>query len=259
MEKVLSTAQRLPLLGVNIDHVATIRQARKTKYPDPIIAAAMAEEAGADGITIHLREDLRHIQKRDVLLLKDTLLTPMNLEIAATDAMVGFACKIKPHAVCIVPEKRQELTTEGGLDLIKDHNNLSKQITRLQDAGISVSLFINPHLQQIDTAAALNANAIEIHTGHYADVTDSEKKQKALEQINAMVKYGLDRQLIVNAGHGLNYHNIQPIAAIKGLHELNIGHAIIARALLSGLKQAVMDMKNLIHQAKPDVKYMPIY
>ena len=158
-----------------------------------------------------------------------------------------------------MPEKRQELTTEGGLDLIKDHNNLSKQITRLQDAGISVSLFINPHLQQIDTAAALNANAIEIHTGHYADVTDSEKKQKALEQINAMVKYGLDRQLIVNAGHGLNYHNIQPIAAIKGLHELNIGHAIIARALLSGLKQAVMDMKNLIHQAKPDVKYMPIY
>ena len=241
--------QTIPLLGVNVDHVATIREARKTRYPDPVIAAAIAEEAGADGITIHLREDLRHIQKRDVLLLKDTLLTRMNLEMAATDAMVTFACKIKPSTVCIVPEKRRELTTEGGLDLVKHHQNLKKQLNKLHAAGISVSLFINPDIKQIDTAAELNADAVEIHTGHYADAKHERHKQQALQQVRHAINYGLEKGLLVNAGHGLNYHNVELIAAIKGLHELNIGHAIIARALLSGLKQAIIDMKKLITNA----------
>lgn len=239
-----------PLLGVNVDHVATIRQARKTRYPDPVIAAAIAEEAGADGITIHLREDLRHIQKRDVLLLKDTLLTRMNLEMAATDAMVRFACKIKPYTVCIVPEKRRELTTEGGLDLTRLHDQLTKKITQLHKAGIRVSLFINPDLRQIDVAKNLQVEAIEIHTGHYADAMESDHMQQELQRIKNAASYAIAQGLIVNAGHGLNYHNVTAIASIAEMHELNIGHAIIARALLTGLKQAVIDMKNLISKTK---------
>lgn len=234
------------LLGVNIDHVATLREARGTRYPDPIQAAIEAEEAGADGITLHLREDRRHIQDRDVIMLNDILQTRMNLEMAATDEMVAFARKIKPAHCCLVPEKREELTTEGGLDVVSQEERIKSITEQLSAENIQVSLFIDPDPGQIDAAVRCQAPAIEIHTGHYADAPNEEEQQQELQRISEGVAYALAQGLEVNAGHGLHYHNVEEIAAIPGINELNIGHAIIARAVFTGLKQAIWEMKQLI-------------
>lgn len=241
---------KLILLGVNIDHVATLRQARGTRYPDPVQAAMDAEEAGADGITLHMREDLRHIQARDVRLIKQVLQTRMNLELAVTDAMLDFAEEILPEHTCLVPEKREEITTEGGLDVLTHQKSVAHAVNRLQKMGSEVSLFIDPDLQQIKAAAEIGAPVIELHTGCYADATDVEEQQRELERIKQAAEYAVSLNLIVNAGHGLNYHNVQPIAAIKELLELNIGHAIIARALSCGMKEAVRHMRQLMLEAR---------
>ena len=233
------------LLGVNIDHVATLRQARGTRYPDPVQAAIEAEQAGADGITVHLREDRRHIQERDVRLLAEVLQTRMNFEMAVIDEMVAFAEEIRPAHVCLVPERREELTTEGGLDVCGNEARVHSAIERLAAAGCEVSLFIDPDPRQIEAAKRLGAPVIELHTGHYAD-TEGAEQQKALSRIRESVNYARKLGLVVNAGHGLHYHNVQDIAAIPGINELNIGHAIIARALFSGLAGAVRDMRQLI-------------
>lgn len=235
-------------LGVNIDHVATVRQARGTTYPDPVEAALIAEEAGADAITLHLREDRRHIQDRDVEILRDRLKTRMNLESAVTEEMIMFACRIKPFDVCLVPERREELTTEGGLDVIRHFEQIKYACVRLAESGIRVSLFIDALPEQIDAAAKAGAPAIELHTGRYADAKTIIEQQTELESIRSMVAYGLDRGLQVNAGHGLHYQNTKPIAAIPGLSELNIGHAIVAQALFVGFAQAVREMKMLIQE-----------
>jgi len=234
------------LLGVNIDHIATVRQARGTRYPDPIQAAIDAEQAGADGITLHLREDRRHIQDRDVELLKDVLQTRMNLEIAVTDEMLSIAEKIRPEHCCLVPEKREELTTEGGLDVIGREDKIIDACERLAKAGVDVSLFIDPDPKQIDATIRCGAPTIEIHTGHYADAIDPNERAAELKRIEDAAAYAHQAGLVVNAGHGLHYHNVQPIVRIPNINELNIGHAIIARALFSGLSQAVRDMKELL-------------
>ena len=234
------------LLGVNIDHIATLRQARGTRYPDPSQAAIEAEEAGADGITVHLREDKRHIQDRDVILLNDILQTRMNLEMAATDEMVAFAVKINPAHCCLVPERREELTTEGGLDVVSQEARVQAVTQQLNTQGIQVSLFIDPDPVQIEAAVRCGAAAIEIHTGHYADATNEQQRQIELSRISDGVAFALKQGLVVNAGHGLHYHNVEEIAAIPGINELNIGHAIIARAVFTGLKQAIWEMKQLI-------------
>ena len=233
------------LLGINVDHVATLRQARGTRYPDPVLAALLAEEAGADGITIHPREDRRHIQDRDVEVLKETLQTRMNLEMAVTDAMVDFALKINPEHCCLVPEKREELTTEGGLDVVGNEARVKQACERLKAAGIEVSLFIDPDPAQIDASVRCGAQAIEIHTGHYADTSGSEQ-QNELRKVVVGVEHGLSKGLIVNAGHGLHYQNTQAIVAIPGINELNIGHSIIARALFVGMKEAVAEMRRIL-------------
>jgi pyridoxine 5-phosphate synthase len=243
------------LLGVNIDHIATIRQARGTRYPDPVQAAMVAEEAGADGITLHMREDLRHIQARDVRIIKSVLQTRMNLELAVTEAMLDFAEEIKPEHACFVPEKREELTTEGGLDVLGCYDSVAMAVKRLQGIGSEVSLFIDPDLRQIDAAAAVGAPVIELHTGCYANATNDREQKEELQRIKEAAKYAASLRLIVNAGHGLNYHNVKPIAVIKELHELNIGHAIIARALFCGLYKAVQDMRHLMLEARNYVKY----
>lgn len=237
------------LLGVNIDHIATLRQARGTKYPDPVYAASVAEEAGADGITVHLREDRRHIQDRDVHLLKDTLLTRMNLEMAITDEMISIAEQVRPAHCCLVPEKREELTTEGGLDVLGNEAQVADAVKRLSAAGIEVSLFIDPDPQQLEAAVRCGAPVVELHTGAYAEAETHDIEMSELQRVEAAVRFGLDQGLIVNAGHGLNYHNVQPIAAISGINELNIGHAIIARAAFSGLAAAVTEMKRLMREA----------
>lgn len=238
------------LLGINIDHIATLRQARGTSYPDPVHAAAVAEHAGADGITIHLREDRRHIIDRDVYLLAKTLKTRMNFECAVTEEMIAIALEIKPTYVCFVPEKRQEVTTEGGLDVAGQLEKITDAVSRLAAAGIKVSLFIDADKAQIDATVASGAPLIEIHTGCYADAkTDAEQAQE-LERIAEMAKYAHDKGLVVNAGHGLHYHNVKPIAAIPELYELNIGHAIIARAAIDGLAVAVKDMKRLMLEGR---------
>ncbi len=234
------------LLGVNIDHVATLRQARGTRYPDPIQAAIEAEEAGADGITLHLREDRRHIQDRDVMMLSDILQTRMNLEMAATDEMVTFAEQIKPAHCCLVPERREELTTEGGLDVLSQEARIKAVTERLNEKDIQVSLFIDPDRAQIEAAVRCRAAAIEIHTGHYADAINEQNRQTELSRIFDGVAFALQQGLVVNAGHGLHYHNVEEIAAIPGINELNFGHAIIARAVFTGLKQAIWEMKQLI-------------
>ncbi|AKO53129.1 pyridoxine 5'-phosphate synthase [Marinobacter psychrophilus] len=236
------------LLGVNIDHVATLRQVRGTRYPDPVQAALLAEEAGADGITIHPREDRRHIQDRDVLLLRDTLQTKMNLEMAVTDAMLDFAEQIRPACVCLVPEKREELTTEGGLDVDGQESRIARACERLAAIGAEVSLFIDPNKTQIDAAVRCGAPVIELHTGEYADASGASA-DAAFKVLVEAVTYARKKGLIVNAGHGLNYHNTERVAAIAGINELNIGHAIIARAVFTGLKEAVRDMKTLIDHA----------
>ena len=237
------------LLGVNIDHIATLRQARGTRYPDPIQAAIDAEEAGADGITLHMREDLRHIQARDVRLIKEVLQTRMNLELAVTDNMLDFADEIRPEHTGLVPEKREELTTEGGLDVAGHYQTVEKAVKRLS-AFSEVSLFIDPDFRQIDAAKAVGAPAIELHTGCYADALTEASVAYEFDRIRQAAEYAANLNLIVNAGHGLHYHNVQAIAGIKQLHELNIGHAIVARALFCGLKQAVKDMRQLMLEAR---------
>lgn len=238
------------LLGVNIDHIATIRQARGTRYPDPVQAAIEAEQAGADGITVHLREDRRHIQDRDVEMLNEILQTRMNLEMAVTDEMISIAEKIRPAHCCLVPEKREELTTEGGLDVIGQRSRLKSSCQQLAASGIEVSLFIDADPAQIEAAASLGVPVIEIHTGHFADCTDHSAAAQELKRIRAAVQQGVEAGLIVNAGHGLHYHNVASIAAIPQINELNIGHAIIARAFFTGLGEAVKEMKRLMQEAR---------
>lgn len=238
------------LLGVNIDHIATLRQARGTNYPDPVHAAAVAEHAGAEGITIHLREDRRHIIDRDVYTLAKTLKTRMNFEMAVTQEMLDIACEIKPAYVCLVPEKREELTTEGGLDVAGQQDKIAAAVTRLSKEGIKVSLFIDADKAQIDAAVAVGAPVIEIHTGCYADAETDTDATTELNRISTMATYAHSKGLVVNAGHGLHYHNVKPIAAIPELYELNIGHAIIARAAIDGLATAVRDMKQLMVEGR---------
>jgi pyridoxine 5-phosphate synthase len=238
------------LLGVNIDHVATLRQARGTRYPDPVQAAILAEEAGADGITIHPREDRRHIQDRDVLLLKEILTTKMNLEMAVTDAMLAFAEQVRPECVCLVPEKREELTTEGGLDVDGQEARVAKACDRLAKVGAEVSLFIDPDVTQIDAAVRCGAPVVELHTGEYAEATDPQIVEAAFNTLQDAVTYARKKGLVVNAGHGLHYHNTERVASIAGINELNIGHAIIARAVFTGLKEAVKDMKAILESAR---------
>ncbi|MCH5050472.1 MULTISPECIES: pyridoxine 5'-phosphate synthase [Pectobacterium] len=238
------------LLGVNIDHIATLRNARGTAYPDPVQAAFVAEQAGADGITVHLREDRRHITDRDVRILRETLQTRMNLEMAVTEEMLNIACEVKPHFCCLVPEKRQEVTTEGGLDVAGQQEKIDNAVARLSQANILVSLFIDADKRQIDAAVASGAPYIEIHTGAYADAPDDEARQHEFERIRDAASYAAAKGLKVNAGHGLTYHNVLPIAALPEMHELNIGHAIIGRAVMSGLKDAVAEMKRLMREAR---------
>jgi pyridoxine 5-phosphate synthase len=238
------------LLGVNIDHVATLRQARHTRYPDPVEAVYAAENGGADGITVHLREDRRHIQERDVELIQQILLTRLNLEMAVTDTMVHFAEKIKPAHCCLVPEKREELTTEGGLNVIADEKRINDACAQLAAANIEVSLFIDPDLSQIEAALRCKAPVIEIHTGSYADAKNPVERDKELQRIIIAAQFAKQAGLIVNAGHGLNYTNVQPIAAIPEMNELNIGHGIIARAIFMGLENAVREMKRIMCEAR---------
>lgn len=240
-------------LGVNIDHIATLRQARGTNYPDPIHAAAVAEHAGASGITIHLREDRRHIQDRDVYTLAKTIQTRMNLEMAVTDEMIAIASEVKPPFVCLVPEKREELTTEGGLDVKGQFDKVKDAVERLTAIGAKVSLFIDADEAQIKASAEAGAPYIEIHTGHYAEANSDEEQQAELERIRHGVAFATQQGLIVNAGHGLHYHNVKPIAAIPDIYELNIGHAIIARASIDGLDKAVRDMKTLMNEARQGI------
>lgn len=235
-------------LGVNIDHVATLRQARGTAYPSPIQAALRAEEAGADSITLHLREDRRHMQDADVFALKPLLQTKMNLEIAVTDEMVAIALKVKPQDICLVPERRQERTTEGGLEVVGNLAKITEVCDTLADAGIRVSLFIAPDIAQIDAAHLAGAPIIELHTGRYADSVGSVQTHE-LERIQIAAAHALKLGLIVNAGHGLNIHNVQPIAAIPNMNELNIGHAIVAHALFVGWEYSIREMKRLILSA----------
>ncbi|WP_447957849.1 pyridoxine 5'-phosphate synthase [Vreelandella sp. EE7] len=235
------------LLGVNIDHIATLRQARGTRYPDPVQAALLAEEAGADGITVHLREDRRHIQPRDVRLLAEVLNTRMNLEMAVTEEMLALAEELRPAHVCLVPEKREELTTEGGLDVAGNFEQVQAACQRLGEAGCDVSLFIDPESAQIDAAHRAGAPTIELHTGAFAEaVMGSQAANDEYARLNAAAVQAVSLGLVVNAGHGLHYHNAEAIAALPGVNELNIGHAIIARALFVGLKEAVAEMKRLI-------------
>ena len=238
------------VLGVYIDHIATLRNARGTIYPDPVQAAFIAEQAGADGITVHLREDRRHITDRDVRILRQTIQTRMNLEMAVTDEMVDIACELQPHFCCLVPEKRQEVTTEGGLDVAGQLDKMTIAVSRLSEAGILVSLFIDPDMRQIDAAVAVGAPYIEIHTGAYADATTDLVRQAELVRITKAATYAAGKGLKVNAGHGLTYHNVQPIAALPEMHELNIGHAIIGQAVMTGLAAAVTDMKVLMREAR---------
>lgn len=237
-------------LGVNIDHIATVRNARGTSYPDPVHGAEIAERAGADGITVHLREDRRHILDRDVFLLKETLQTRMNLEMAVTDEMIDIALKVNPAYVCLVPEKRAELTTEGGLDVAGQIEKIKAATQKLGAQGIKVSLFIDADRVQIDAAKACGAPFIELHTGHYAEAKKEEDILAELKKIMAAASYADNLGLKVNAGHGLTYHNVKPIASIAEIYELNIGHAIIARALFDGLPKAVADMKAIMLEAR---------
>lgn len=238
------------LLGVNIDHIATLRNARGTHYPDPVHAADVAERAGADGITVHLREDRRHIKDRDVTLLRQTINTRLNLEMAVTEEMLVIASQIKPEFCCLVPEKREELTTEGGLDVVGNLTKIRTACGRLASDGITVSLFIDADKEQIDAAIEAGAPYIEIHTGQYAEARNETEQEQELAKLVEGIKYAHNKGLKVNAGHGLHYHNVKPIAAIPEIIELNIGHAIIARAAFDGLHTAVADMRRLMLEAR---------
>jgi pyridoxine 5-phosphate synthase len=235
----------MPLLGVNIDHVATLRQARRTYEPDPVAAAALAELGGADGITIHLREDRRHIHDRDVRLLRETVTIKLNLELSVADEIVGIACEVKPDQATIVPERREEVTTEGGLDVIAHRGAVERAVQRFKAAGISVSLFLDPDPRQLELAGQLGVEAVELHTGQYALARGAAQHQQLVALTNAG-KLVCDLGLTLHAGHGLNYHNVVPVARISHMHELNIGHAIISRAVLVGLERAVREMKQFI-------------
>ncbi|MGI5308614.1 pyridoxine 5'-phosphate synthase [Rheinheimera sp. WS51] len=237
-------------LGVNIDHIATLRQARGTYYPEPVHAALLAEQSGADGITVHLREDRRHIVDRDVFVLSQTIATRLNFEMAITDEMLQIATDVNPHFACFVPEKRQELTTEGGLDVLSQASKVKDAVAQLAERNILVSLFIDADKNQIDAAAKAGAPFIEIHTGKYAEATDPKLQQAELKRIQEAAAYAASLGITVNAGHGLHYHNVQPIAAIPEIYELNIGHAIVARAVFSGLANAVSEMKRLMVEAR---------
>lgn len=237
-------------LGINIDHVATLRNARGTDYPDPLHAALLAEEAGADAITLHLREDRRHIKDADVERIRPQLRTRMNLESAVTSEMIDFACRIKPQDVCLVPERREEVTTEGGLDVVRYFSEVSTAVKQLQAEGIRVSLFIDPDAAQIQAAAELGAPVIELHTGRYANAHNETELQAELQRIEIAVIDGIRHGLKVNAGHGLHYTNVQAIAAIQDIAELNIGHAIVAHAIFSGWENAVREMKAIMIAAR---------
>jgi pyridoxine 5-phosphate synthase len=241
------------LLGVNIDHVATLRQARHTRYPDPVQAALLAEEAGADAITLHLREDRRHIQERDVELLKGMLVTRMNLEMAVTDEMLAIAERIRPEDCCLVPERREELTTEGGLDVAGHQQRIATACARLSAAGVRVSLFIDAEPRQVDAAAESGAPVVELHTGHFAETQGADRRRAELEKMGEAARRAAAAGLAVNAGHGLHYHNVHDIASIPQVRELNIGHAIVARAVFTGLKEAVAEMKRLMREARGQV------
>ena len=236
-------------LGINIDHVATLRNARGTIYPDPLRAAALAEEAGADLITLHLREDRRHIKDADLLALRPLIKTRMNLECAVTPEMIDIACQVKPHDVCLVPEKREEVTTEGGLDVLGHFDAVKVATKKLVDAGIRVSLFIDPEEKQIQAAKDVGATVVELHTGRYADLSGADQA-KELERIRKAAVFGKSIGMRVNAGHGLHEGNVKPIAAIAELSELNIGHAIVAEALFKGWQKAIIDMKTMIAQGR---------
>lgn len=236
-------------LGVNVDHVATVRQARKVEVPDPVEAALLAEKAGADGITVHLREDRRHIQERDVELMRRRLGTKLNLEMAVTPAMVAFAEKLRPHDACFVPEKRAELTTEGGLDVVANKQKIREAVQRLQDRGIQVSLFVDPERTQIEASKEVGAHAVEIHTGTYCNAAETERERES-GAVAAAATLAQSLGLEVHGGHGLDYDNVPPIANIPEIVELNIGHSIIARAVIVGIEQAVREMKQLLARAR---------
>ena len=236
----------MPELGVNIDHVATVREARKTNEPDPVWAAVQAELGGADGITIHLREDRRHIHDRDLRILKQTVQVKLNLEMAATEEMTGIAVDVHPEQCSLVPEKREEVTTEGGLDVIGNRENIRKCVAELKRAGIEVSLFIDPNPLQVEASQELEVDAVELHTGRYADARTEDERDREFDALEEAGRLALDLNLKLHMGHGLNYRNVSRIAAISGLGELNIGHSIIARAIFVGLEDAVREMKALV-------------
>ena len=236
----------MPDLGVNIDHVATVRQARRTNEPDPVWAAALAELGGADGITLHLREDRRHIQDRDLQILRQTVTVKLNLEMACDEEVVQIACRTKPHQATLVPERREEVTTEGGLDVLAQRDRVAEVISRLHDAGIAVSLFLDPDPEQLEAAGQLGADAVELHTGRYALVGPGAQQEKELATLRSAGAKVRQAGMVLHAGHGLTYRNVKPVAAIEEMHELNIGHSVIARAIMVGLEQAVREMKNLV-------------
>lgn len=238
------------LLGVNIDHVATLRQARGTRYPDPVQAAQIAERAGADSITLHLREDRRHIQDRDVFVLREAMSAPMNLEMAITDEMLDVATRVRPAYCCLVPERREELTTEGGLDVVREKSRVARACEWLAEAGIRVSLFVNAEASQLRAARECGAPAVELHTGAYADAGTGSERERELEKLREAAKLGADLGLQVNAGHGLSYENVSAVAAVRELRELNIGHSIVARAVFTGLDEAIREMRRLMREAR---------
>lgn len=244
--------KQIILLGVNIDHVATLRQARRTLYPDPLQAAWIAEQAGADGITAHLREDRRHIQDSDILRLKESLQTRLNLEMAVTDEMIAIARQVKPHACCLVPERREELTTEGGLDVAGNFSRMEGACRALAEAGVEVSLFIDPELEQIDAAVKAGAPVVELHTGRYADAENKADQQQEWQRLCEAAAYAQRAGLQVNAGHGLNLYNVEAICRIPQIVELNIGHSLIAQAVFHGLDRAVQDMKRVMRAARSE-------
>lgn len=236
----------MALLGVNIDHVATVRQARRTYEPDPVWAAVLAELGGADGITVHLREDRRHIQDRDVEILRQIVTVKLNLEMACSREIVAIACRVRPDQATLVPERREEVTTEGGLDVLSQQARIADVVAQLHDHGISVSLFLDPEVRQIETAAQVKADAVELHTGRYALAKRGAAQDAELQALVLAGAKVRELGLTLHAGHGLNYHNVRPVAAIPDMHELNIGHSIIARAVMVGLQQAVREMKQLV-------------
>jgi pyridoxine 5-phosphate synthase len=236
----------MALLGVNIDHVATVRQARQTNEPDPVWSAALAELGGADGITLHLREDRRHIQERDLRILRESVTVKLNLELAASDEILGIACQVRPDQATLVPERRQEVTTEGGLDVVRHKAEVASAVKRLAAAGIEVSLFLDPDARQIEAGREVGADAVELHTGRYALAAVGEPQQWELAALAAAGALVHERGMILHAGHGLTYRNVQPIARIEHMHELNIGHSIVARAIMVGMERAVRDMKRLV-------------